>query len=722
MAALVGIVLGMAGAPPSGPSAATSSPHPTPPPSTPVRTPPSGWPPPPRVSLLLLASSGIAFAGGLTAAAVVLGLSGLAPAPSGCARRQRPHPRPHRRHRGTLLLFPPADRRRLPLEPGQHRPERLSTASCRWRPLGVAGPRRAAAPRPPGGRLALGDDAARGLGVPVRATRVTAVVLAALLSTAAVTLAGPVGFRRPVRPGARPAPSPAASALFARTCVAIPAAGLVGAALVLGADVLLRAAVPADTAGRRADRSRHQPRRRRLRRRHGRTGPGHHRQPPDRLRIRSRTVFLTTAAALVAVLAGTAVAAVLLGDAKLLLGDVTNWALGRAGPDRVLHPSTPACPRVAAALLAGAALALAGTLVQAVTRNPSPSPASWASPAARRSARSCSSRPSPSPSSWGVAGAAFAGAAPPPPSCSGSRRGRVPADPARPRRLRRPHGDGRPGQPPHHPHRPCSTRHQGAHLVVGSTYGRTSARHGTPRHRPGRGPGGRRRTPHRTRPRLPRRGHPAALGLPLGRGPPGFLVLSVLLSATADAAAGTIGFVGLVAPHAARALVGPAARPARCPSRSSSARSRLHRRPGGPHGDRSPAQLGAGPHDRRDRHAVLPVPAGTQPAVGRSSHRGRTTGPPSGADPPRREPTTGQGARGSGMPPLPPPGGGAEQGWRRGAGRRWRRTPGGGRPAEAAGTAAGAAARLPRRRPGRAGPGRAAGAHPVSGGRTGRGS
>lgn len=32
--------------------------------------------------------------------------------------------------------------------------------------------------------------------------------------------------------------------------------------------------------------------------------------------------------------------------------------------------------------------------------------------------------------------------------------------------------------------------------------------------------------------------------------------MSVLLSATAVAAAGTIGFVGLVAPHAARALVG----------------------------------------------------------------------------------------------------------------------------------------------------------------------
>lgn len=49
---------------------------------------------------------------------------------------------------------------------------------------------------------------------------------------------------------------------------------------------------------------------------------------------------------------------------------------------------------------------------------------------------------------------------------------------------------------------------------------------------------------------------PRLLGLSLGRGRLGFLLLSVLLSATAVAAAGTIGFVGLVAPHAARALVG----------------------------------------------------------------------------------------------------------------------------------------------------------------------
>lgn len=49
---------------------------------------------------------------------------------------------------------------------------------------------------------------------------------------------------------------------------------------------------------------------------------------------------------------------------------------------------------------------------------------------------------------------------------------------------------------------------------------------------------------------------PRLLGLGLARSRLAFLALGVLLSATAAAAAGTIGFVGLVAPHAARALVG----------------------------------------------------------------------------------------------------------------------------------------------------------------------
>lgn len=51
-------------------------------------------------------------------------------------------------------------------------------------------------------------------------------------------------------------------------------------------------------------------------------------------------------------------------------------------------------------------------------------------------------------------------------------------------------------------------------------------------------------------------GTPRLPGLDTARGRLGFLAPSVLPSATAVAAAGAIGFVGLVASHAARALVG----------------------------------------------------------------------------------------------------------------------------------------------------------------------
>ena len=46
------------------------------------------------------------------------------------------------------------------------------------------------------------------------------------------------------------------------------------------------------------------------------------------------------------------------------------------------------------------------------------------------------------------------------------------------------------------------------------------------------------------------------LGVPLERTRLGLLVLAALLTAAAVSAIGVVGFVGLVAPHAARALVG----------------------------------------------------------------------------------------------------------------------------------------------------------------------
>ncbi|MFE6994098.1 iron chelate uptake ABC transporter family permease subunit, partial [Streptomyces pharetrae] len=343
---------------------------------------------------------------------------------------------------------------------------------------------------------------------------------------------------------------------FTRTRGSLPAVGLVGAALVLGSDVLLRALVPADVAVAvptgvvtslvgavflvvLATRVRDT------------AAPA----APDRLRIRSRAVFLTTTAVLVVLLVGVALAAVLLGDAKLLLGDVANWLQGRAGRTVTFVLDTRV-PRVLAALLAGAALALAGTLVQAVTRNPLAEPGILGVSGGAAVGAVLIVTTVPSAGSWGVAGAAFAGAA----VSSALVFGLAAGGGFRQNRLVLV-GFG------------VAT---GASALIslliiltdpfnatkaltwlsGSTYGRT-----LPDVLPlavvlavGVAVAAARRTEldlvslDEDTPRL--------LGLDLARGRLGFLVLSVLLSATAVAAAGTIGFVGLVAPHAARALVG----------------------------------------------------------------------------------------------------------------------------------------------------------------------
>ncbi|MFG3661987.1 iron ABC transporter permease [Streptomyces sp. NPDC047706] len=507
------------------------------------------------VSLPLFASTGVAFAGGLTAAAVVLGLSGpgtgtvrLVLAGSALMLGLTAVTE------GLLLLFPQQTE-------GLYRWNQGSIAQngfdgvLQTAPIGAAGliglllvARRVDA-------LALGDDAARGLGVRVRATRITVVVFTALLSTAAVTLAGPIGFvglcaPALVRPLAR------RFRAFTRTRAGMPLAGLAGAALVLGSDVLLRALVPADLAVAvptgvvtslvgaaflivMATRTR----------------DGAAASAPDRLRIRSRAVFLTTTAVLVAVLAGVTIAAVLLGDSKLLLGDVVNWAQGNAGRTVGFVLDTRV-PRVIAALLAGAALALAGTLVQSVTRNPLAEPGVLGVSGGAALGAVLLVTTVPAAGSWSVAGGAFAGAAVSSVLVFGlAARGGFQQN----RLVLVGFGVA-----------------TGASALIsmliiltdpfnatkaltwlsGSTYGRT-----LPDVAPlaavlavGAAVAALRRTEldlvslDEDTPKL--------LGLDVARGRLGFLVLSVLLSATAVAAAGTIGFVGLVAPHAARALVG----------------------------------------------------------------------------------------------------------------------------------------------------------------------
>ena len=224
--------------------------------------------------------------------------------------------------------------------------------------------------------LSLGDDTASVLGVNVRRTQLIGVLLAVVLSAAAVNVAGPIGFVGLA--------APAMARLIAakvpgmqRHILLIPAAAILGVIVVLGADVLLRlvfggaagAEVPtgvvttlfgavflvalalrmrasSESAGR---------------------GLAGGRTVTARRRV---VVGGVTAVLLVVVMVGS----LLLGDTKLLGGDLVNWVSGQSGPivDFVLGTRAP---RVFAAALAGAAFALAGAVVQAVSRNPLAEPA-----------------------------------------------------------------------------------------------------------------------------------------------------------------------------------------------------------------------------------------------------------------------------------------------------------------------------------------------------------
>lgn len=217
----------------------------------------------------------------------------------------------------------------------------------------------------------LGDDTAATLGVPIRTTRVTAVICAVLLTSTAVTLAGPIGF---VGLGA-----PVVARLIAgrvralhRHLLLIPAAGLLGALLVLLADATLRAVQGADGAAAiptgvptallgavvivvLAMRLRD-------------TG-GVSRPPRARVAVRSRRAFLLVTSGTVVLLAAAALTAVLAGSLWLRTGDLVLWFQG-AAPDLIGQALDDRVPRVTAAIAAGAALGLAGCVVQSSVRNP----------------------------------------------------------------------------------------------------------------------------------------------------------------------------------------------------------------------------------------------------------------------------------------------------------------------------------------------------------------
>ncbi|WP_050499344.1 iron ABC transporter permease [Streptomyces sp. NRRL F-5681] len=219
--------------------------------------------------------------------------------------------------------------------------------------------------------LGLGEDTASSLGVPIRATRVTAVVCAVLLTSTAVTLAGPIAFVGLGAPVLARLISVRVRALH-RHALLVPGAGLLGALLVLLADASLRALLGAEGAAsvptgvpttllgaavivalalRLRD-----------------AGPV--RQPPQgRAASRSHRSFLLVVVGAVVLLAGAVLVGVLAGSLWLRTGDLVLWFQGTA-PDLIGRALDDRMPRVAAAVLAGAALGLAGCSVQSAVRNP----------------------------------------------------------------------------------------------------------------------------------------------------------------------------------------------------------------------------------------------------------------------------------------------------------------------------------------------------------------
>ncbi|CCH28441.1 iron ABC transporter permease [Actinosynnema sp. NPDC047251] len=222
--------------------------------------------------------------------------------------------------------------------------------------------------------LALGDDNAAVLGLRVRRTRIGTVLLTVALTAAAVTVAGPVGFVGLCAPVIVKLLVPVAPKL-GRHRVLLPVSGLVGVLLVVGADVLLRAVLGSAEA---------------LRvptgvmttllgavvliwlARRGRTSSGRagRAAPAGRVGVAgSRRRLAVVGGVLTALVVLAPVAGMLFGDRLVLLGDLVNWVGGRTGT-ALTFVLDQRLPRVLAALTAGAALAVSGCGIQSVSRNP----------------------------------------------------------------------------------------------------------------------------------------------------------------------------------------------------------------------------------------------------------------------------------------------------------------------------------------------------------------
>ncbi|GAA2302386.1 siderophore ABC transporter permease CdtC [Glycomyces scopariae] len=220
--------------------------------------------------------------------------------------------------------------------------------------------------------LRLGDDTAASLGVHVRRTRTLAVLCSLLLAACAVAVAGPIGFVGLAAPVIARQIARRVPVLLAHR-VLIPFAALCGALVVVGADLAVRAVLGAEKSieipvgvtttllgaavmvwlARSV------------------TSAGSEDRPAilHGAANRGRLAFLLILGGLAAASLGALFVGMLSGDTMLLGGDLVNWVAGRTGASYTWIIEQR-FPRVLAAILAGAALACAGAVTQGILRNP----------------------------------------------------------------------------------------------------------------------------------------------------------------------------------------------------------------------------------------------------------------------------------------------------------------------------------------------------------------
>lgn len=216
--------------------------------------------------------------------------------------------------------------------------------------------------------LALGDEAARSRGQSVVAVRLGSCTLGALLAASAVAVVGPIGFVGLVAPN------------LVRLCGVRHSAGLLplsavwGAVFLLGADTVAQLArhgnseLPAGTLAALVGAPVFLIMIHRRLRIGGAREPGRHRGASRRLPVAG------LAAALLPAMAAVIFAAMSLGELTLTPGELMGVLAG-SGPELArTFVLELRLPRVLVAIAAGAMLALSGLLFQGLLRNPLASP------------------------------------------------------------------------------------------------------------------------------------------------------------------------------------------------------------------------------------------------------------------------------------------------------------------------------------------------------------